>query len=35
MYLFALSFTKSKEVSEEIVSDAVVKIRQMGTNLND
>ena len=35
MYRFALSFVKSKEASEEIVSDAFVKIWQLGTKLND
>ena len=35
LYRFALSFVKSKEASEEIVSDAFVKIWQMGTKLND
>jgi len=35
MYRFALSFVKSKEASEEIVSDSFVKIWQLGTKLND
>jgi len=35
IYRFALSFVKSKEASEEIVSDAFLKIWQMGTKLND
>ena len=35
LYKFALSFVKSKEASEEIVSDAFVKIWQMGIKLND
>jgi RNA polymerase sigma-70 factor (ECF subfamily) len=35
LYRFALSFVKSKEASEEIVSDSFVKIWQLGTKLND
>jgi len=35
LYKFALSFVKSKEAAEEIVSDTFVKIWQMGTKVNE